>query len=166
MCTSNKTTLHTYKIYSCQQFCELVTKSFSATDYSVANMVHTKEEWNISRWRDWFLCERARMVGLNFVPQPFLSPVYKAAPYPLDLIATAACLHFGHLLRHRLRLGVLLRSCLKVSFNCSFTYLKFAANCKNLELGLIQNFNLLIYTIVTNQLKLRSYVSLTIITDF
>ncbi|XP_057431538.1 RHOMBOID-like protein 10, chloroplastic isoform X2 [Lotus japonicus] len=53
------------------------------------------------------------MVGLNFVPQPFLSPVYKAGPYPLDLIATAACLHFGHLLRHRLRLGVLLRSCLK-----------------------------------------------------
>ncbi|KAJ1419954.1 Rhomboid-like superfamily [Sesbania bispinosa] len=56
------------------------------------------------------------MVGLN-VPQPFLSPICKAGPYPLDLIATAACLHFGHLLRHRvthhLRLGVLLRSCFK-----------------------------------------------------
>ncbi|KAH1051894.1 hypothetical protein AAZX31_08G183100 [Glycine max] len=56
------------------------------------------------------------VVGLN-VPQPFLSPVCKTAPYPLDLIATAASLHFGHLLRrratHHLRLGVLLHSCFK-----------------------------------------------------
>ncbi|RDX64432.1 RHOMBOID-like protein 10, chloroplastic [Mucuna pruriens] len=56
------------------------------------------------------------MVGLD-VPQPFLSPVCKAAPYPLDLIATAACLHFGHLLRrratHHLRLEVLLHSFFK-----------------------------------------------------
>ncbi|TKY71328.1 RHOMBOID protein 10 [Spatholobus suberectus] len=56
------------------------------------------------------------MVGLD-VPQPFLSPVCKAAPYPLDLVATAACLHFGHLLRrrasHHLRVGVLVRSCFK-----------------------------------------------------
>ncbi|XP_020221451.1 RHOMBOID-like protein 10, chloroplastic isoform X1 [Cajanus cajan] len=56
------------------------------------------------------------MVGLS-VPQPFLSPVCKAAPYPLDLIATAACFHFGHLLRrratHHLRLGLLLHSCFK-----------------------------------------------------
>ncbi|KAL5156993.1 RHOMBOID-like protein 10, chloroplastic [Glycine soja] len=59
------------------------------------------------------------MVGLN-VSQPFLSPICKTAPYPLDLIATAACLHFGHLLRrratHHPRLGVLLHSCFKV--NC------------------------------------------------
>ncbi|KAH1207880.1 RHOMBOID-like protein 10, chloroplastic [Glycine max] len=56
------------------------------------------------------------MVGLN-VSQPFLSPICKTAPYPLDLIATAACLHFGHLLRrratHHPRLGVLLHSCFK-----------------------------------------------------
>ncbi|XP_061337204.1 RHOMBOID-like protein 10, chloroplastic [Gastrolobium bilobum] len=49
--------------------------------------------------------------------QPFLSPICKVGPYPLDLIATAASLHFGHLLRHRaihhLRLGVLLHSCFK-----------------------------------------------------
>ncbi|KAK7302444.1 hypothetical protein RJT34_13334 [Clitoria ternatea] len=60
--------------------------------------------------------ERKRMVGLD-VPRPFLSPVCKAAPYPLDLFATAACLHFGHLFRrhvaHHLRLGALLRSCFK-----------------------------------------------------
>ncbi|KAK7246843.1 hypothetical protein RIF29_41713 [Crotalaria pallida] len=36
------------------------------------------------------------------VPHPFLSPVSKAAP--LDLIATAASLHLGHLLRHRVRI--------------------------------------------------------------
>ncbi|KAH1145599.1 hypothetical protein GYH30_041357 [Glycine max] len=57
------------------------------------------------------------MVGLN-VSQPFLSPICKTAPYPLDLIATAACLHFGHLLRrratHHPRLGVLLHSCFKI----------------------------------------------------
>ncbi|KAL5156992.1 RHOMBOID-like protein 10, chloroplastic [Glycine soja] len=59
------------------------------------------------------------MVGLN-VSQPFLSPICKTAPYPLDLIATAACLHFGHLLRrratHHPRLGVLLHSCFKLSY--------------------------------------------------
>ncbi|KAL5156995.1 RHOMBOID-like protein 10, chloroplastic [Glycine soja] len=58
------------------------------------------------------------MVGLN-VSQPFLSPICKTAPYPLDLIATAACLHFGHLLRrratHHPRLGVLLHSCFKIN---------------------------------------------------
>ncbi|XP_072085403.1 RHOMBOID-like protein 10, chloroplastic isoform X4 [Arachis hypogaea] len=53
------------------------------------------------------------MVGVNG-PQLFLSPVCKAAPYPLDLIATAAA---GHLLRHcsnhHLRLDALLHSCFK-----------------------------------------------------
>ncbi|KAG4955686.1 hypothetical protein JHK85_042066 [Glycine max] len=62
-----------------------------------------------------------RMVGLN-VSQPFLSPICKTAPYPLDLIATAACLHFGHLLRrratHHPRLGVLLHSCFKWCQRC------------------------------------------------
>nr|XP_027187783.1 RHOMBOID-like protein 10, chloroplastic isoform X2 [Cicer arietinum] len=47
------------------------------------------------------------------VPQPFLSPVCKVGPYPLDIIATAASLHFTHRVSHRLRLGFLLRSCFK-----------------------------------------------------
>ncbi|RYQ82807.1 hypothetical protein Ahy_B10g101375 isoform E [Arachis hypogaea] len=62
------------------------------------------------------------MVGVNG-PQLFLSPVCKAAPYPLDLIATAAA---GHLLRHcsnhHLRLDALLHSCFKSSFDVVVAY--------------------------------------------
>ncbi|KAI5412029.1 hypothetical protein KIW84_056921, partial [Lathyrus oleraceus] len=47
------------------------------------------------------------------VPQPFLSPVCKVGPYPLDIISTAASLHFSHRLSHHLRLEFLLRSCFK-----------------------------------------------------
>lgn len=92
------------------------------------------------------LCEEKRMVGLN-VSQPFLSPICKTAPYPLDLIATAACLHFGHLLRrratHHPRLGVLLHSCFKVPFHLSIPF-----NCKFWDLGLIQIFKLFFFSSV------------------
>ncbi|XP_058773797.1 RHOMBOID-like protein 10, chloroplastic [Vicia villosa] len=47
------------------------------------------------------------------VAQPFLSPVCKVGPYPLDIIATAASLHFSHRVSHHLRLEFLLRSCFK-----------------------------------------------------
>ncbi|KAF7803641.1 RHOMBOID-like protein 10, chloroplastic isoform X1 [Senna tora] len=51
------------------------------------------------------------------VPHPFFLPISKAASNPLDLIATAASLHFTHLLRRRVayhfRLGILLQSCFK-----------------------------------------------------
>lgn len=47
------------------------------------------------------------------MPKPFLSPVCKVGPYPLDIIATAASLHFSHRVSHRLRLHFLLRSCLQ-----------------------------------------------------
>ncbi|WJX68315.1 hypothetical protein P8452_52695 [Trifolium repens] len=45
--------------------------------------------------------------------RPFLSPVCKMGPYPFDIIATAASLHFSHRVSHRLRLEFLLRSCFK-----------------------------------------------------
>ncbi|KAI4296255.1 hypothetical protein L6164_036229 [Bauhinia variegata] len=53
------------------------------------------------------------MVGSALL-HPFVLPLCEVGPYQLDLIATAASLHFGHLMRHRvsshLRLEVLLRS--------------------------------------------------------
>ncbi|XP_054800363.1 RHOMBOID-like protein 10, chloroplastic isoform X2 [Prosopis cineraria] len=56
------------------------------------------------------------MLG-SAAPHPFWLPVGKADPCSLDLIATAASLHFGHFLRRRLsynsRLRFLLQSCFK-----------------------------------------------------